>query len=54
MEDGSLPLKDALTNYQRGAFLLAFCRKTLNDAQQEVRILEDGMTKPFSAASDDE
>ncbi|KXS31565.1 MAG: exodeoxyribonuclease VII small subunit [Gallionella sp.] len=49
MEAGKLPLEDTLTAYKRGAELLSFCRSRLEDAQQQVRVLEDGMLKDFSA-----
>ncbi|MDR0771310.1 MAG: exodeoxyribonuclease VII small subunit [Burkholderiales bacterium] len=47
MEQGSLPLAEALASYQRGAVLLAYCQNALRDAQQQVRVLEDGMLKAF-------
>jgi len=31
---------------------LSFCRSRLDDAQQQVRVLEDGALKDFSAAGD--
>lgn len=47
MEGGKLSLEDALVAYKRGAELLAFCRTRLDDAQQQVRILEEGVLKDF-------
>ncbi len=52
MEAGKLSLEDSLAAYKRGAELLAFCRTRLEDAQQQVRILEEGMLKDFSANGD--
>ena len=56
MEAGKLSLEDSLAAYQRGAELLQHCRTRLDDAQQQVRILEDGALKNFtvtpSSASD--
>ncbi|MFZ5502794.1 MAG: exodeoxyribonuclease VII small subunit [Pseudomonadota bacterium] len=52
MESGKLPLEDSLLAYKRGAELLAFCRTRLDDAQQQVRVLEDGILKEFSATDD--
>ncbi len=49
MEAGKLTLEDSLAAYQRGAELLAFCRTRLEDAQQQVRVLEEGVLKDFSA-----
>lgn len=51
MESGKLSLEDSLAAYKRGAELLAFCRSRLDDAQQQVRVLEDGALKDFTAAS---
>jgi exodeoxyribonuclease VII small subunit len=48
MEGGKLPLEESLAAYQRGAELLRQCRSRLDDAQQQVRILEDGSLKDFS------
>ena len=45
MESGKLSLEDSLAAYQRGAELLAQCRSRLDDAQQQVRVLEDGVLK---------
>ena len=49
MEAGQLPLEDALAAYKRGAELLQLCRARLQDAQQQVRVLEEGTLKNFSA-----
>jgi exodeoxyribonuclease VII small subunit len=48
MEAGKLSLEDSLAAYKRGAELLAFCRSRLEDAQQQVRVLEEGVLKDFS------
>jgi exodeoxyribonuclease VII small subunit len=48
MEAGKLSLEDSLAAYKRGAELLSFCRSKLEDAQQQVRVLEDGVLKDFS------
>lgn len=52
MEAGKLSLEASLTAYQRGAELLSFCRTRLEDAQQQVRVLEEGVLKDFSANSE--
>lgn len=52
MEAGKLSLEDSLAAYKRGAELLAFCRSRLEDAQQQVRVLEDGVLKDFSAGGE--
>jgi exodeoxyribonuclease VII small subunit len=54
MEAGKLSLEDSLVAYKRGAELLSFCRTRLEDAQQQVRVLEDGVLKDFSASGEPE
>ena len=51
MEAGKLTLEESLAAYQRGAELLQQCRTRLDDAQQQVRVLEEGALKPFSDKS---
>jgi exodeoxyribonuclease VII small subunit len=51
MEAGKLTLEESLAAYQRGAELLKQCRTRLDDAQQQVRVLEEGTLKPFSDKS---
>ena len=48
MEASRLSLEDSLVAYKRGAELLAFCRSRLEEAQQQVRVLEDGVLKELS------
>jgi exodeoxyribonuclease VII small subunit len=50
MEAGQMPLEQSLAAYKRGAELLKFCQSALQDAQQQVRILEDNVLKNFGAA----
>ncbi len=52
MEAGKLSLEDSLAAYKRGAELLSLCRSRLDDAQQQVRVLEDGVLKDFSAGGE--
>ena len=47
MEAGQMPLEQSLAAYKRGAELLKFCQAALQDAQQQVKVLEDGMLKSF-------
>jgi exodeoxyribonuclease VII small subunit len=54
MEAGKLSLEDSLAAYKRGAELLSFFRSKLDDAQQQVRVLEDGVLKDFSASGEPE
>jgi len=48
MEVGKLSLEDSLSAYRRGAELLQLCRGRLEDAQQQVRILEEGTLQNFA------
>lgn len=48
MEAGQLPLDEALAAYRRGALLVRFCQTRLDDAQQQVRILEGDVLKPYA------
>jgi len=49
MEAGQMPLEQSLAAYKRGAELLKFCQAALQDAQQQVKILEDNVLKSFGA-----
>lgn len=51
MEAGQMSLEASLIAYQRGAELLQYCQK-LQDAQQQVKILEGDMLKTFNTTSD--
>lgn len=53
MESGNLPLEQSLAAYKRGASLLQICQKSLADAEQEVRILND-TNKLGKFSTDDE
>lgn len=48
MEAGKLSLEDSLAAYTRGAELLTFCRARLEDAQQQVRVLEEGVLRELT------
>lgn len=50
MEAGQLPLEQSLAAYRRGAELLKFCQAALQDAQQQVKVLEDNVLKNFGAS----
>ena len=47
MEAGQMPLEQSLAAYKRGAELLKYCQTALQDAQQQVRILEENVLKSF-------
>ncbi len=48
LEAGQLPLADALTAYRRGVLLLQFAQGQLQNAQEQVKILEGDLLKNFS------
>ncbi|WP_255991133.1 exodeoxyribonuclease VII small subunit [Chitinolyticbacter albus] len=48
LESGQLPLEASLAAYQRGQTLLQFCQGKLADAEQQLKVLENGELKPFS------
>ncbi|MGD9946707.1 MAG: exodeoxyribonuclease VII small subunit [Burkholderiaceae bacterium] len=54
MESGALSLEESLSAYRRGAELIGYCRKSLVDVQQQVRILEAELLKPFEAGGQDD
>ncbi|MES3009702.1 MAG: exodeoxyribonuclease VII small subunit [Pseudomonadota bacterium] len=49
IESGQLPLEQLLSGYQRGAELLAFCRGKLDAVEQQIKLLDDGMVKAWTA-----
>lgn len=51
MEGGALSLAESLEAYRRGAVLLQFCQRTLDDAQQQVEVLEKGVLKVLESTS---
>jgi len=54
MEAGQLSLDASLAAYKRGAELLAYCRRQLADAEQQVSVLENGKLAPFTSDDTDE
>jgi len=47
LESGSLPLADSLAAYKRGAELLKYAQGELAQVEQQVRVLEGDILKPF-------
>jgi exodeoxyribonuclease VII small subunit len=54
MEEGELPLERSLAAYRRGAELLKYCQTALQDAQQQVKVLENGVLRDFKSDSSDD
>ena len=53
MEEGQLPLERSLAAYKRGAELLKYCQAALQDAQQQVKVLEEGVLRDFKSDGND-
>jgi exodeoxyribonuclease VII small subunit len=47
MENGQLPLAESLSAYQRGTELLKYCESVLKDAEQKIKVLDDGALKDY-------
>ena len=50
MEAGQLPLAQLLIGYQRGAELLTYCRAQLDAVEQQIKVLDNGALKPWTAS----
>lgn len=48
MESGQMPLDGLMSGYQRGAELLQFCRGRLEAVEEQIRVLDQGVAKPWS------
>ena len=49
LESGQMPLDRLLGSYQRGAVLLAFCRDRLQAVEDQIKVLDAGSLKPWTA-----
>ncbi|MBO9650628.1 MAG: exodeoxyribonuclease VII small subunit [Variovorax sp.] len=49
LESGQLPLDQLLGSYQRGAALLAFCRDRLQAVEDQIKLLDAGSLKVWTA-----
>jgi exodeoxyribonuclease VII small subunit len=47
MESNDLSLEDSLAAYKRGMQLSAFCQKKLEDAEMQIKVLENGVLKEY-------
>lgn len=52
MESGNLPLEQSLAAYQQGVELARLCQQRLDVAEQQVKVLQGNLLKPFNDASD--
>ncbi len=49
LESGQLPLDQLLGSYQRGAALLTFCRDKLQAVEDQIKVLDAGSLKVWTA-----
>ena len=49
MESDELALEDSLSAYKRGVELVRTAQRRLDAAEQQVRILEEGVLKPLES-----
>ena len=48
MEAGELALEASIAAYRRGSELVKYCQSQLDRVESQVKILENGMLKPFA------
>ena len=48
IDAGQLPLDQLFNQYQRGAYLLGFCRNRLQTLEQQIQVMDDGALRPWS------
>jgi exodeoxyribonuclease VII small subunit len=51
LDAGQLPLDQLLSQYQRGAVLLAFCRERLDAVEQQIQVLDGQTLKAWDGAA---
>lgn len=49
LESGDLPLEQLLSSYQRGASLLSLCRERLEAVEGQIKVLDQGALKTWTA-----
>ena len=52
MESGTLALEQSLSAYRRGVALTRICQQLLAQAEQQVKVLEAGVLRPFEGGAD--
>ena len=48
LETGQAPLEQLLADYQRGIFLLGYCRDKLQAVDDQIKLLAEGDLKPWT------
>ena len=54
MESGDLPLEQSLAAYERGVELSRVCQRLLDAADEQVKVLQGNLLKPFEDAGKEE
>jgi exodeoxyribonuclease VII small subunit len=54
MESGELPLEASVAAYKRGSELVKYCAAQLDRVENQVKLLEGDMLKPFAADEADQ
>ena len=49
LESGDMPLEQLLSQYQRGAELLKFCRDRLEAVEGQIKVLDQGALRTWTA-----
>ena len=48
LDSGEMPLEQLLSGYRRGAELLQYCRDKLQAVENQIKILDAGILKPWT------
>lgn len=54
MESGDLPLEQSLSAYERGVELSRVCQRLLDAADEQVKVLQGNLLKPFDDTANQE
>ncbi|MFZ6688777.1 exodeoxyribonuclease VII small subunit [Undibacterium sp. SXout11W] len=54
MEAGDLALEKSVIAYRRGSELIRYCANQLDKIEQQVKVLETGILKPFNVDNDED
>ncbi len=54
MENGALPLDRSIAAYEQGVELARICQRRLDQAEQQVKVLQGNLLKPYAEDNGDE
>jgi len=54
MENGALPLDQSIAAYEKGVELARICQRRLDQAEQQVKVLQGNLLKPLADADSGE